>query len=461
MEDITAGAPPLSSVGSSKHDVEEPGMPFPMPAVQFHDGEVAHVEMVDCTMGMEMAGLPGGGGQMEVRKGEMEEMGMVMMPVDEEKGGMEQLTQEPAPGMEFESSDAARQFYVAYAERLGFRVRNSKSFTSRVDDTVIMRRFVCSKQGRPTKKDPFDLTKKRRNRVSSREGCRAMFQVNRRENGRWVVSRCVLEHCHPLGVSPVQSAVIHKKMAKKPDIMSKCKEKLADVYSMHPGLKSELKKCINESETDDQFDMLWRAIIGKYGLEGNAWLHYLFSIRHRWVPLYFMNSFFAEIGTVQKLENMHKFFQRHSITTTTLRDIVTQFDKAMANQYEKEVQADSATLSSRPVLKTPSPMEKQASDIYTKTIFDVFQEELLESSGFLMDKIDEGVVSKFRVANLGFKIIVIRLCHGDVMISAEKPSDMRKRVLHLPLFTRLPRLHYKRLLARSFLQRSLFVQWGQ
>lgn len=87
--------------------------------------------------------------------------------------------QVPMLGMEFDSPDAARAFYSAYAEQVGFRVRNSKSFTSRVDDTVIMRRFVCSKQGRPTKKDPFDLTKKRRNRVSSREGCKAMMQVMR------------------------------------------------------------------------------------------------------------------------------------------------------------------------------------------------------------------------------------------------------------------------------------------
>ena len=86
-------------------------------------------------------------------------------------------TQEPMLGMEFDSPDGARAFYSAYAQQVGFRVRNSKSFTSRVDDTVIMRRFVCSKQGRPTKKDPFDLTKKRRNRVSSREGCTAMMQV--------------------------------------------------------------------------------------------------------------------------------------------------------------------------------------------------------------------------------------------------------------------------------------------
>ncbi|WOL14290.1 protein FAR1-RELATED SEQUENCE 9-like isoform X2 [Canna indica] len=469
---------------------------------------------------------------------------------------------EPVLGMEFDSPDAARAFYAAYAERIGFRIRNSKSFTSRVDDTVIMRRFVCSKQGRPTKKDPFDLTKKRRNRASSREGCNAMLQVNRRENGRWAISRCVLDHCHPLGVLPKPSPAIQKKLAKKPwellvcstpeppqqnglgpgggvaqslleyfkrmqaenpaffyavqvdqnncvsnvfwadararmaysyfgdvvvfdmtckknkrivpfatftgvnhhrqlivfgcafmtdesetsfiwlfetwlglmsgrrpvsfitaynesmaaaaakvfpnvrhrfckkDIFTKCKENLLGVYSTHPSFKAEFKKCVNESETVEEFDSCWRSLTDRYNLENNMWLQELYAIQQKWIPLFFRGTFFGEFFGAPKLETMHKFFQRHSITTTTLRDLVTQFDKAMVGQHEKELQSDYDTNNTRPVLRTPSPMEKQASEIYTKVIFDLFQEELSESSGFLMEKVVDGNDSSYRVTKV-------------------------------------------------------------
>ncbi|KAH7681334.1 FHY3/FAR1 family protein [Dioscorea alata] len=470
--------------------------------------------------------------------------------------------QEPVLGMEFDSPEESRAFYSAYAARIGFGVRNSKSFTSRVDDTVIMRRFVCSRQGRPSKKDPFDLSKKRRNRVSSREGCKAMLQVNRRENGKWAVSRCVLEHCHPLGIAPKASPSLQKKLAKKPwelivnstnvesqqnglgagggvaqslleyfkkmqadnpaffysvqvdrnncvanlfwadararmaysyfgdavvfdmtckknkrvvplaaftgvnhhrqlivfgsafmtdeseasftwlfetwlalmsgrrpvsfvtahneamaaasfkvfptvrhrfckrDIFHKCKEKLVSVYSANPSFKGEFKKCVNESESIEEFESGWKLLVGKHNLDLNGWLRTLYAIREKWAPVYFRNIFFAEISAPPKIETMHKFFLRHSITTTTLRDLVTQFDKAMAGQYEGEVQADIAGSHTRPVLKTPSPLEKQASDIYTRAIFDLFQEELVESSGFLMEKIEDGVINKFRVASI-------------------------------------------------------------
>ncbi|KAK8949619.1 Protein FAR1-RELATED SEQUENCE 5 [Platanthera zijinensis] len=468
---------------------------------------------------------------------------------------------EPKLGMEFVSSDEARSLYSAYAERVGFRVRNSKSFTSRVDDTVIMRRFVCSKQGRPSRKDPYDLTKKRRNRISSREGCKAMLQVNRRENGQWAVSRCVLEHCHPLGVIQKQSPFLQKKLSKKPwelisnsvvearhnglgvgggvaqslleyfkrmqmdnplffyaiqvdqnnclanvfwadsrarmaydyfgdaivfdmtckknkrmvpfaafsginhhrqlivfgcafmtdegeasftwlfetwlslmrgrcpvslvipfnevigaaaakvfpnaqlrfckrDIFHQCTERLLDVYSDHASFKSEFKNCVNESECIGEFDLAWRLLIERYDLEGNIWLISLYNARHRWVPTYLRGTFYAEIPGAFKSETMHKFFQRNSITTTTLRDLVSQFDKAMAGQCEKEVHADFSAIHSKPAMKTPSPMEKHASEIYTRVIFDLFQEELVESSGFLMDKFEDGMISKFRVSKI-------------------------------------------------------------
>lgn len=186
----------------------------------------------------------------------------------------------------------------------------------------------------------------------------------------------------------------------KRDIFNKCKEKLSNVYASHSSFKDEFKKCVIGSESIEEFESRWKDMIMRYNLEQDMWLLLLYEIRERWVPAYFRGTFFAEMPGAPKLETMHKFFQRHSITTTTLRDLVSQFDKAMAGQYEKEVQADFATANTRPVLKTPSPIEKQVSEIYTRTMFDFFQEELVESSGFLMEKIEDGVNSRFRVVKV-------------------------------------------------------------
>ncbi|BAH95184.1 Os11g0244900, partial [Oryza sativa Japonica Group] len=469
----------------------------------------------------------------------------------------------------------ARAFYCTYAARAGFRVRSSKSFASRIDDAIIMRRFVCTRQGLPSRKDTLlDASKKRRNRASARAACPAMLQVNRRPSSRWLVSRCVLLHSHPLASSSSSAdaaatdaaepndsssaeqdggaaaaaaalapgggvaqglldhfrklqldnpafcyavqidrsgcianfiwvdararslyrrfgdAVVldltcrrnrravpfaaftgmnHHRQAivfgcalmtdesensfawlfetwlafmggKKPmsftigysrdvemaamkvfggdvrhrfcrrDIFFICKQKLASLYSEHSTLKDELKECVTELERIDEFESTWRMLLSKYNLFGNEWLQTIYSIRHQWVPAYLKDSFFGEIINAPKLETMFKFFQRSSITTTTLRDIAFQFDKAIARDYQTELQEDFATFSSKPVMKSSHPMEKQASELYTKVMFDLFQDELIESSGFLVQNVESGDISRFEVtqsenANIRYTVL--------------------------------------------------------
>ncbi|KAF3329842.1 Protein FAR1-RELATED SEQUENCE 12 [Carex littledalei] len=55
---------------------------------------------------------------------------------------------EPELGMAFESDEAAKGFYNEYARRLGFPFRVGRSRRSKgAEEVVIMKRFVCSKEG--------------------------------------------------------------------------------------------------------------------------------------------------------------------------------------------------------------------------------------------------------------------------------------------------------------------------
>ncbi|KAJ6411833.1 hypothetical protein OIU84_004994 [Salix udensis] len=74
----------------------------------------------------------------------------------------------------------------------------------------------------------------------------------------------------------------------------------------------------------------------------------------------------------------------------------------MAVRHEKEVKADYDTLNSPPVLKTPSPMEKQAANLYTRRIFMKFQEELVETLAYLATVVDDtGSAITYQVAKFG------------------------------------------------------------
>ncbi|KAH6755537.1 FAR1-related sequence 7 [Perilla frutescens var. hirtella] len=93
---------------------------------------------------------------------------------------------EPHVGLEFNSAEEAQEFYNAYATRMGFKIRIGQLYRSRVDGSVISRRFVCSKEGFQT---------------NSRTGCPAFIRVQKVDSGKWVVANIKKEHNHEVEAS--------------------------------------------------------------------------------------------------------------------------------------------------------------------------------------------------------------------------------------------------------------------
>ncbi|KAK6780204.1 hypothetical protein RDI58_022388 [Solanum bulbocastanum] len=104
---------------------------------------------------------------------------------------------EPFIGMEFKSEDAAKEFYDDYARRVGFIMRIDQCRRSEVDKRILSRRLSCNKQGYYVKmKNHYGPPRKAR--TSTREGCKAMMLVKVNKSDKWVVTRFVKEHTHPL-----------------------------------------------------------------------------------------------------------------------------------------------------------------------------------------------------------------------------------------------------------------------
>ncbi|XP_061349030.1 protein FAR1-RELATED SEQUENCE 5-like [Gastrolobium bilobum] len=107
---------------------------------------------------------------------------------------------EPCVGMEFESEDSAKHFYDEYARREGFIVRLDRCHRSEVDNRITSRRFSCNKQGFYVRgRNGARLVHKPR--ASIREGCEAMLLIKVNKCGKWVVTKFVKEHSHPLHAS--------------------------------------------------------------------------------------------------------------------------------------------------------------------------------------------------------------------------------------------------------------------
>ncbi|KAL4567548.1 hypothetical protein LXL04_023135 [Taraxacum kok-saghyz] len=197
----------------------------------------------------------------------------------------------------------------------------------------------------------------------------------------------------------IQDAVSHvfqgtRHCVNKWHVLREGQERLSHVCNIHPNFQLELYNCINTTETITEFESAWSFILDRYDLRRNNWLQLLYSVRHQWVPAFFRDTFFGFSNFSET-----SFFDGYVNEHTTVPMFFRQYERALETSFEKEIESDFDTVSTTPMLRTPSPMEKQAASLYTKTIFAKFQEELVETFVYTANRIDgSGDVSTFRVA---------------------------------------------------------------
>ncbi|KAK2394028.1 protein FAR1-RELATED SEQUENCE [Trifolium repens] len=335
---------------------------------------------------------------------------------------------EPHVGQEFNTPNEAYQFYYAHAAYLGFGIRIGQLFRSKNDGLITSRRFVCSKEG-------FQHP--------SRVGCKAYLRIKRQPSGKWVVDRLEKDHNHdlglekehktknlpasnilteelnteltwlramsgrqPLSVIADQDVPIQRAIAKVFPVtyhrfslwqINAKEQELAGL--MGNGFTKDYEKCVYQSQTVDEFDTAWNALLIKYGLKDNTWLKEMYEKRASWVPFYLKGTFCA--GIPMK-ESMESFFGGLLNGQTPITEFIPRYERGLERRREGERKEDFDTSNFQPFLQTKEPMEEQCRRLYTLAIFKVFQKELLQCYSYLGFKIyEEGPLSRYLVRKCG------------------------------------------------------------
>ncbi|XP_076914600.1 protein FAR1-RELATED SEQUENCE 4-like [Bidens hawaiensis] len=100
---------------------------------------------------------------------------------------------EPQEAMEFDSNEAAYEYYKEYAKSVGFGTAKLSSRRSRASKEFIDAKFSCIRYGNKQQSDDAINP-----RPSPKIGCKASMHVKRKPNGKWYVHNFVKEHNHEL-----------------------------------------------------------------------------------------------------------------------------------------------------------------------------------------------------------------------------------------------------------------------
>ncbi|KAF5474494.1 hypothetical protein F2P56_006388 [Juglans regia] len=166
-------------------------------------------------------------------------------------------------------------------------------------------------------------------------------------------------------------------------ILKKVPEKLGSHNAYKTGLKSQLLKCVYDSQTIEEFEKCWDMLLTTYNLQENAWLQSLYTERTYWAPVFLKDFFWARMSTTQRSESMNAFFDGYVHAKTNLKEFVDQFDNALRKKIENENGADFQSFNFKIPIVTVSPFEKIFQELYTNSKFREVQQEVMEIVGCL------------------------------------------------------------------------------
>ncbi|KAK0586037.1 hypothetical protein LWI29_038466 [Acer saccharum] len=185
-------------------------------------------------------------------------------------------------------------------------------------------------------------------------------------------------------------------------ILQKFPKHLAHVNNKFPNFQRDFRHCIHETITTVEFEEEWASILVKYDLGENDWQQNLYIRREKWVPAYLRSTFCVGMSTTQRSESMNKFFKDYVRSSTMVSDSVHQYEAAIDARYFKEKEKDVRAKSTRAILKKPLKIEEEATLIYTRKSFIIFQDELFDSLRYTSRKLlKEGESKKYGVTPYG------------------------------------------------------------
>lgn len=160
-------------------------------------------------------------------------------------------------------------------------------------------------------------------------------------------------------------------------ILEKVPVNLVDIIRRHEHFVRKLNKCVFKSWTDEQFEMRWWKMVGRFDLQEDDWVKSLYEDRRKWVPLYIGDAFLAGMSSVHRSESVNSFFDKYMHKRISVKEFMRQYGAILQNRREEDDMAEFDTWQKQPALKSPSPWEKQMSTVYTHAIFKKFQAEVL------------------------------------------------------------------------------------
>ncbi|XP_019160046.1 PREDICTED: protein FAR-RED IMPAIRED RESPONSE 1-like [Ipomoea nil] len=164
-------------------------------------------------------------------------------------------------------------------------------------------------------------------------------------------------------------------------IMTKVSEKVGTEMSKNNEFRGALNIVVwNEKSTRAEFEIGWKTVIEKYGLQENRWLNRMYDERASWVPAFFDDVFMdGLLRTTSRSEAENRIFQSNMNRHLCLVEFFGRFERAVRKQRNNNLELSAGCYGQTPDFETSLSIERAAAAVYTLTIFYEVQKQISAS----------------------------------------------------------------------------------
>ncbi|KAM3245360.1 hypothetical protein ACQJBY_056597 [Aegilops geniculata] len=170
-------------------------------------------------------------------------------------------------------------------------------------------------------------------------------------------------------------------------VLGRAKEYLGFHYTKTSSFRVELHRILTDTLTTDEFERAWEMLLEKHGLENHPFLQEIYEVRHKWVKAYFSDTFCATLTSTQKSESAKHLLKQHVPRDCSMELFVQQYVEPRSDQERDYGFEDKPTTMDEIVLRTNLPIEKHASEVYTRPVYELFVQAIRESESYMVEAV--------------------------------------------------------------------------
>ncbi|XP_062013915.1 protein FAR1-RELATED SEQUENCE 5-like [Rosa rugosa] len=149
-------------------------------------------------------------------------------------------------------------------------------------------------------------------------------------------------------------------------------KKASSIFKGDERVTTFLSKCMNNYEEEDEFLVVWEAMLNEYSAHENPWLSSIFRLKEKWAKPYVKWAWSAGMHTTQLSESFNASLKPYVKSDYDVVQFFKHFDRLLNDKRYKELEAKYALCYKLPVIGIFSSMVIKAGNIYTKALFEEF-----------------------------------------------------------------------------------------